>query len=342
MPAPVEVFSGSAPPGWDEIVGSLGGNIFHSSIWADYERERGAGEPVFFLARDGAGRPLGGALCLFRRSRRPLLSLLLRSLAVTAHPFGFKSDPEGLAAFVARCEGAARDLGCANLSLGSNMSGDSPFLPAEHGYAESLRFEFHADLRREREELWSDVAKDQRERVQALPRKGIVVEEGEGRGALGGLQMVRESTQEKRSRRGQGYELAADDLYDTLYDRLLARGAARLFVARHEGEVVAAILFSAFNGQAYSVFSGSTDLGYKAGAQSGLFWKSVETFRGEGFWRLNRGGVPASAERESDPLHGIYRFKRRLGTVPVVCRSGEKVVNRWRSAAQRIRESVRR
>ena len=39
-------------------------------------------------------------------------------------------------------------------------------------------------------------------------------------------------------------------------------------------------------------------------------------------------GVPASAEKDDDPLHGIYRFKIRLGTTPVTCRSGEKVLNR--------------
>lgn len=340
MPASVEVFSGTAPPGWDEIVSGLGGNIFHSLVWAEYQSHRGAGESIFLLARDPGGRSLGGAVALYRKSRRPVLSLLLREFEVTAHPFGFAEDPAGLANFVGRCEGVARDFGCATIVLGSNMSGDSPFVPGEHGYVESLRVEFHADLRRDRDELWSDLAKDQRERVRGLPRKGIGVEEGADRADLKGLQMVRENTQEKRSRRGQGYELSDGGLYDTLYDGLLARGAARLFVARHEGEVIAALFFSAFNGQAYSVFSGSTEFGYKAGAQSGLYWKAVETFKGEGFWRLNRGGVPASAEGESDPLHGIYRFKKRLGTVPVLCRSGEKVVSRARHQLFRLREML--
>lgn len=334
----VEISMTTQPNDWDHFVCALGGNIFHSSIWAEYLRDRGMGEPVYLMARSSDGRYLGGALGLFRKSQRPLFSMILREFELTSHPFGFQDARDVLADFLDHCEGIASDMRCSSLILGSNMSGDSSFIPNQFGYEEFLRLEFHVDLQRDRDELWSAVAKDQRDRVRTLSRKGIYVEEGEDRKALTGLQMVRENTQTKRAQRGQGYKLAEQDLYDSLYDRLLAKGAARLFVARHEGAVIAALFFSTFNRQAYSVFSGSTDYGYKTGAQSGLFWRAVETFKGEDYWRLNRGGVPASASRESDPLHGIYRFKKRLGTVPVVCRSGEKVVNRLAYAIKEARK----
>jgi lipid II:glycine glycyltransferase (peptidoglycan interpeptide bridge formation enzyme) len=125
-----------------------------------------------------------------------------------------------------------------------------------------------------------------------------------------------------------------------MFEYMVKPGVARLFVARHEQEVVAAILFATLNKKAYSVFSGSTDFGYKAGAQSGLFWCAVETFKDEGFILLNRGGVPAAAESKEHVLHGIYRFKHRLGTTPLLCRSGEKVLRPVRDSLNKLKERV--
>ena len=121
----------------------------------------------------------------------------------------------------------------------------------------------------------------------------------------------------------------------------LQRGCARLFVARMKGEVVAALFFAAFGGRAYSMFSGSLDSGYRVGAQSGLYWKAVETFTEEGFFELNRGGVPADAERSDHPLHGIYQFKLRLGTTPELCRSGRKVLSPAREQLSKLRDRIR-
>jgi lipid II:glycine glycyltransferase (peptidoglycan interpeptide bridge formation enzyme) len=105
---------------------------------------------------------------------------------------------------------------------------------------------------------------------------------------------------------------------------------ARLFLAKRSGETLGAIFFAVFNRRACSIFSGSTEVGYKLGAQSGLFWAAVESFKSDGVLELNRGGVPESAANETDSLHGIYRFKQRLGATPLVCRSGERILSPFR------------
>jgi lipid II:glycine glycyltransferase (peptidoglycan interpeptide bridge formation enzyme) len=126
-----------------------------------------------------------------------------------------------------------------------------------------------------------------------------------------------------------------------LHRTLVQPGAARLLLARQGGEVIAGILYSTFARKAYSVFSGSTEAGYKLGAQTGLFWFAVTTFKQEGFRVLNRGGVPAEAEQEGHDLHGIYRFKHRLGTTPMHCASGDKVLSAFKDKLARVRELVR-
>ncbi|MCI0546193.1 MAG: GNAT family N-acetyltransferase, partial [Candidatus Rokubacteria bacterium] len=289
------------------------------------------------LTRRADGAPRAAALGNFSGSRHPLASLLTRDLSLAAHPCAAAADGAAVGDLVAACERWARARGATRLLVDSFMSGMSPWVPAADGYRESTRVEFLVDLTRETTALWQAIKKDQRERIRRLPREGITVEPGSSLDDMRGLGAVRQATQAKRARRGQGYDLATDEsFYAALHERLVKPGAGRLFVARQAGEVVAAIFFTAFNRIAYSTFSGSTEAAYRIGAQSGLYWLAVETFKAEGFTVLNRGGVPAAAESEGDPLHGIYQFKLRLGTAPVRCRSGQKVLRPLRHRLGRI------
>ncbi len=222
------------------------------------------------------------------------------------------------------------------------MSGRSSFVPSECGYLETGRLEFSVNLSEDIDSLWGNLGKDQREKIKRLKREGVAIEIGNTLEDLQGLRSAREATQAKRFLHGQGYQLSGDDkFYESIHEYLIKRGVATLFVARHKSEIIAALFFMTFNKKACSVFSGSTDLGYKFGAQSGLFWTAVETFKSQGFEELNRGGVPASAVSESDPLHGIYLFKLRLGTTALLCRSGEKVLSPFADRLTRLRNKLR-
>jgi Acetyltransferase (GNAT) domain len=341
-PMALEVSRGQAPPGWDDIVSGLGGSIFHCTLWAAYQG-RGEGlEPVYLLGKDASGVPCAAALAMLAASPRALASRLFRDLRLTAHPVVLGADSQLATTFLRHCEAFARSLGCTRLGLDSFMSGTSPLRPIEHGFVETERVEFTLDLERDTDSLWQGIRKDQREKIRRLKREGVIIGEGTTLADLTALGAAREATHARRDERGQGYDLSSDStLYESLYEHLVHRGAARLFLARRDDSVLAAILFSAFNRRAYSVFSGSTEVGYKIGTQSGLFWSAVETFKAEGFRQLNRGGVPGSAAREDDPLHGIYSFKLRLGTTPERCVSGDKVLAPFRQGLRSLRDRLR-
>ena len=335
-------WTGSAPENWDETVCRLGGSVFQSRLWAEYQQATRKVEPVFMLARDDGGRDRGVAVALFSQSPWPIASLIFRTLRLTAHPVVCDAAPGEVDGFMALVERLGRELGCSRLFVESFMSGNSSFSPAAHGYAETSRLEFHLDLARDAESLWKGIGKDQRDKIKRLVRDGIVIEEGKTRADLHGLGRVREATQAKRSARGQGYDGDSKaKAYDDLFDHLVARGMGRLFLAKEADEVIAGLFFATFNGCAYSVFSGANDRGYKVGAQAGIFWTAVETFRAEGYTFLNRGGVPAAAQQEGHGQHGIYAFKKRLGATPHLCLSGEKVLSRARDRLTQLRDRVR-
>ncbi|MCM8620681.1 MAG: GNAT family N-acetyltransferase [Candidatus Accumulibacter sp.] len=341
MIASLESWTDNPPDDWDATICRLGGSIFHSCLWAEYRQQSGNIQPIFLLGRDAGGEACAGAVAFFQRSPWPIASLIFRTLTLPAHPV-VRGGDDAAEAFIGQIEDRGRALGCSRIVLESFMSGESAFVPEDFGYRGASRLEFHLDLGRDPDSLWKGIGKDQRDKIRRLSREGVVIEEGRARDDIRGLGVVREATQAKRTARGQHYDLSAgDDFYERLFEYLVARGAGRLFLARRDGEVIAGLFFSTFNGHAYSVFSGSTDQGYRLGAQSGIFWAAVETFRAEGFALLNRGGVPGSAAEEGDPQHGIYVFKKRLGTTPVLCRSGAKVLSPVRDQLTRMRDRLR-
>lgn len=339
-----ETSEASPPQDWDAAVEALDGTVFHSSHWAELQRQVQGCRPVFVLGRDGdAGGAAGVALALFRQSRRPLASWILRSLELPAYPVAKGGDPALVAALLDETERFARRLGCARILVGSNFSGASTLSLPSRGYATTDRTEFEVDLQADADALWQAVRKDQRDRIRKLGQAGVEFAWTAGTDAIEALAAVRESALERRLEREQGFELPSDaEYYRRLHAALLAPGAARLLMAKQGGAVIAAILYATFARKAYSVFSGSTEAGYKLGAQTGLYWYAVTTFKDEGYRVLNRGGVPAAAADESHPLHGIYRFKHRLGTTPVLCRSGEKVLSPFKDGVARLRGAVAR
>ncbi|MBN4079056.1 peptidoglycan bridge formation glycyltransferase FemA/FemB family protein [Beggiatoa alba] len=336
-----EVFEVNPPEHWNDTILSLGGNIFHSSFWAGYETTIQGGTPVYILAKDSLGKPCAASMAYFYQSNNPFLSLVTRYLELPTHPCVIVKSEYLISDFIYRCENYARKKGCARISIGSNMSENSAFLPEKSQYKEYQRAEFLVDLSAETTVLWGAIKKDQRDRIKKIEKKGLILSEGVTLEDLKGLKVVRESTQKRRTSKNQGYELRKEEeFYSNIYEQLISPGIARLFIAKHDDFVVAAILFSAFNKQAYSIFSGSTDFGYKAGAQSGLYWLAVNTFKDEGYRSLNRGGLPAAAENEEHELHGIYRFKHRLGTTPRLCRSGVKILSPFRNNVCKLKDRV--
>jgi hypothetical protein len=267
-----------------------------------------------------------------------------RGLYLPAHPF-VRKDGAGIEAtkLIERCETLARSLGCNTIGMDSFLSGHSELVPADLGYAESRRIEFSVDLTANLDDVWKGVKKDHRERIRRLKREEIKIEVAAARADLEALKFAREMTRERREEKGQTYEVEhSAELYDRLQDELMERGLACLLIAKRENEVLGSICFLTFNGRANSIFSGSTAAGYKMGVQALLFWSAVEAFKADGFRELNRGGVPESAAAESDALHGIYRFKSRLGTTPFLCRSGEKILRPLMHRISSLRSALRR
>src|SRR5689334_14961295 len=96
----LEASVGIAPDAWDKTVCALGGAVYDSTVWAEYQQKVAGILPIFLISRYHAGIVSAGALALFRKSHRPIISLISRSLVLSTHPFTRDHDPDLCAEFV--------------------------------------------------------------------------------------------------------------------------------------------------------------------------------------------------------------------------------------------------
>jgi hypothetical protein len=324
----MEFHSAVAPPDWDGTVSSLGANPFHAAGWAAYRCAAEPATPVFILARDERGQAAAAAVAYLEQSKRPGLALFTRRLVLQSHPLLAGDSGLDPAWFLSELDKYARDKSCVGIFIGSFFSAGTRFDLARCGFRETHRLEFHLNLRDSLDALWKRLHKEQQEKIRRAARKGVDVQVAASQEAYLLLRDLQLATKLRRDEMGQEFDLKSDEGHYRLMAKALgATGLARLFLAYHDGAPISAILFSSFNGRAYSIYSASNASGYKLGASSLIFWKAVEQFHSEHFVLLNRGGVPIESQNEDHPAHGVYFYKTRLGTEERPCHGGSRILH---------------
>ena len=86
----------------------------------------------------------------------------------------------------------------------------------------------------------------------------------------------------------------------------------RVYVARAEGEAVAAIMVARFGGRAYYLFGGSTGVHRHLMPTYAVQWAAMRAAAGAGCQDYDLWGLPPSAE-PGHPWHGLWQFKTGFG-----------------------------
>ncbi len=317
-----------APQNWDAITGSLGASHFLAAGWAAYRRQAEGGTPVFILARAQDGRPTAAALGYIEQSSRPGLSLLTRKLVFQSHPLLDESSGIDATWFLLEIERFARSHGCVEIVIWSYFSGESRLNIVAQGFQEESRIEFHVDVHQPLDAIWSRIHAEQQEKIRRAQKKGLEVQIVNTLQGFLHLRDLQFATKQRKDEMGQAFDLKSDDSHYALMAAALGgRGLSQLFLAFNNGKPISTILFGSFNGRAYSIYSASNSEGYKLSAPSFLYWKAVEYFHNHGYSLLNRGGVPAEAQNEGHPAHGVYYYKSRLGAELRICKGGNKILH---------------
>lgn len=191
------------------------------------------------------------------------------------------------------------------------------------GMSTQNRYEFVLDLEPSDDERLAKAKSSHRRKIRRAEKAGVEVRTNKDGDALRGLHALQGYTRQRRASRGDTMTLPRPQQIEEMHKSLVVPGEALVFQGRYQGEVVSSILVGLGGDQAYYLMGGSNEAGLRLDAASLVLWRAMNEARRRGIRWFNLGGVPAEAERDGSPEHGLYRFKDGWGAVRWTCQSGQ-------------------
>ena len=153
-----------------------------------------------------------------------------------------------------------------------------------------------------------------RRKIRKSLKSGIEYREG-ARADLGEFARLMRQTGERNA-----FGVHSEAYFERVYDLLLPEFGA-LLLARHEGDLLAAIMAFAVGDTAWYLYGASSRGKRKLNATYGIQWAAIQWARARGCRYYDLWGVPdydeatleAQFKRRSDGLWGVYGFKRGWG-----------------------------
>ncbi|HTI14965.1 MAG TPA: peptidoglycan bridge formation glycyltransferase FemA/FemB family protein [Dictyobacter sp.] len=172
------------------------------------------------------------------------------------------------------------------------------------------RSEWILDIRPEEKELLSKMKEKWRYNIRLAARKGVTVRRGEGRLDLEAFHTILRET----SIRDQFFVHDLDH-YQTLMDIFDRDDQVALFLAEFEGKPIAGIFMMRYGRWSWYRYGASSSQYRNVMPNHLLQWNGMQWARSHGCWYYNFLGVPVHPEQSdsSDPLYGVYTFKRGFG-----------------------------
>ncbi len=166
------------------------------------------------------------------------------------------------------------------------------------------------DLLRDHDELLSGMHRKNRYNIRLAERKGVEVDVADSSSLDRWYELYRQTA--KRDR----IAIHSREYYARLFE--LPAGddgpSLRLYLARHEGDLLAGIIVVRYRGAATYLYGASSSEKRNLMPNYALQWRAMLDARDDGCLWYDLFGVPPS-EDPSHPMHGLYRFKRGFGGV---------------------------
>jgi hypothetical protein len=125
--------------------------------------------------------------------------------------------------------------------------------------------------------------------------------------------------------------------------RLELLPGCRTYVARHDGETLAAILVAWFAGRAYYLFGGSVGVKRELMAAYAVQWAAMRDAARSGCRDYDLWGVPPSADDTEHPWHRLWQFKAGFGGDLVeYCGAWDLVLTAWADRMDGLARGARR
>ncbi len=165
-------------------------------------------------------------------------------------------------------------------------------------------FVFRLDIRPSEEELLQNMHGKTRYNIRLAGRKGVTVRSAQNKGDLRVFYTVLVETAER-----DRFLIRSYDYFERIFDEMIAKDWARLFLAEHEGEVIAGTLAMITGDKVWYLYGASSNRFRNLMPNYLLQWEMIRWARSRNCTLYDFRGVSGDLD-ESNPLYGLYKFKR--------------------------------
>jgi len=162
------------------------------------------------------------------------------------------------------------------------------------------------DLTASEDELLMNMKSKWRYNVRLAQRKGVTVRQGTT-DDLGLLYKMYEETAERA-----GFVIRPEPYYRDAWGSFMERNLALPFIAEFEGRPIAMVIIYSFGRRAIYMYGASLDLHRDKMPNNLLQWEAINWAKDHGCTIYDMWGAPDELD-ESDPMWGVYRFKKGFG-----------------------------
>lgn len=169
------------------------------------------------------------------------------------------------------------------------------------------RYVFRLNIKNKtEEEILASFHQKTRYNIRYAEKKGVEIFEGK----IEDIKRFHEIMEETGERDGFGIRDAK--YFETIYDEL--SGKVKLFMARHEDDVIAGILNIYYGNKVWYLYGASSNTKRNLMPNYLLQWTGIKDAIKQGKEGYDFRGVPGVLENEKDhPQYGLYRFKKGFG-----------------------------
>jgi lipid II:glycine glycyltransferase (peptidoglycan interpeptide bridge formation enzyme) len=314
------------------------GSFMQSALWARFKAETGWHAHMFSggdaPGSDSAGQDSGP--CLLVLTRHILALPLLRSLRFAYVPHG-PAAPENSASAASMLSELALtvrehvgeflvflrfDLDWEKHAHQAWLSGQMPDR-MRRGTAVQVPDTVILDLGQSEEELLAAMKPKWRYNIRLAGKKGVEISK-EGPEALGTFYRLYLETAKR-----DGIAIHPESYYETLFKTAtdFREASLSIWVARHEGSTLAAIITLFMDGHATYLYGASSGEKRNLMPAYALQWEAIRAAKAEGCRDYDFFGIPPDGNPDH-PMAGLYQFKtgfggrilHRAGSVDIVYR----------------------
>jgi len=168
-------------------------------------------------------------------------------------------------------------------------------------------FVFRLDITPSEIKLMENMHSKWRYNVRLGGRKGVIIRQANNKKDLQIFYKILKETAERDKFLIRGYEY-----FEWIWDYMVENDFARIFMAEHEGQVIAATLAMITGDKAWYLYGASSNRKRNLMPNYMLQWAMIQWAKDNDCSLYDFRGVSGDLD-ESNPLYGLYRFKKGFG-----------------------------